>query len=451
MGMDRSILVKSYDTIVTYIGRFYISSPEVDDRSIQSYTSISSGLVDKNDKLVSNLMKMEELNELLEKCKILAFDLKYTRAREWKDEGPGRVVVGYMPIYFPREVLHAANALPVGIFGGGDQKQIIKGDAYYQSYICHIPRSILELVLDGHTEHFDGYIFPSICDVIRNLSGIFRQQGVGKFVKYMDFPQNFLPEIGGVFYQQEMEHVLKYVKEINGVEVTPEKLNHSISLYNKNREMIERIYEIRQEYPWRLGIDDVYTIVRAGTVIPVEEHNEILEKICKHIEQDIGSPQDKIKVVISGAFCEQPAMGLIRAIEEAGCYVVDDDYMLGSRMILGDIDATTDRPLEAIANSYIKQSQYSSSVYDVNNPKEYRLAKIVEDRGADGVIFASASFCDPSLLDAPIFQNAFDRMGIRYIAFQFSENINQFKVIKEQVGAFSDSIKLWEDEPVTVN
>jgi len=64
------------------------------------------------------------------------------------------------------------------------------------------------------------------------------------------------------------------------------------------------------------------------------------------------------------------------------------------------------------------------------------------------VIFASASFCDPSLLDAPIFQNAFNKMGIRYIAFQFSENINQFKVIKEQVGAFSDSIKLWEDEPV---
>jgi benzoyl-CoA reductase subunit C len=159
-------------------------------------------------------------------------------------------------------------------------------------------------------------------------------------------------------------------------------------------------------------------------------------------------PQDKIKVVISGAFCEQPAIGLIKAIEEAGCYVVDDDYMLGSRMILGDINAKTNKPLEAIANAYIKQSQYSSSIYDVGNPKEYRLAKIVEQRGANGVIFASASFCDPSLLDAPIFQNAFNRLGIRYISFQFSENINQYKVIKEQVGAFSDSIKLWEDEPL---
>ena len=393
---------------------------------------------------------MKALRELIEECKTHAFDLNFTRSKEWKAEKEGRVVVGYMPIYFPREIIHAAGAMPVGIFGGGDRKQVIKGDAYYQSYICRIPRSIIELVLDKHTAHFDGYVFPSICDVIRNLSGIFRQQKIGKFVKYMDFPQNFLPEIGGVYYQQEMEHVLHYIRELNGVEVSTDALNHSIGLYNRNRRLIEFIYDIRQEYPWRMSIEDVYHVVRAGTVIPVEEHNAILEQVCEHIQKETGKPQDKIKVVISGAFCEQPSIGLIRAIEEAGCYVVDDDYMLGSRMILGDIDPATGRPLEAIARAYITQSQYSSSIYDVHDPKEYRLAKIVKDRGADGVIFASASFCDPSLLDAPIFQNAFDKMGIRYVAFQFSENINQYKVIKEQVGAFSDSIKLWEDEPVVM-
>jgi len=197
-------------------------------------------------------------------------------------------------------------------------------------------------------------------------------------------------------------------------------------------------------------MEDVYYIVRAGTVIPVEEHNKLLEQVCYHIKENIGTPQDKVKVVVSGAFCEQPAVGLIKAIEEAGCYVVDDDYQLGSRMIIGNIDAQSSDPLMALSMGFIKQSQYSSSIYDVSNPKEYRLAKIVKDRGADGVIFASASFCDPSLLDAPIFQNAFNKMGIRYIAFQYSENINQYKVIKEQVGAFSDSIKLWEDEPATV-
>jgi benzoyl-CoA reductase subunit C len=393
---------------------------------------------------------MKNLKEIINECKQLAFDLNFSRAKQWKAEGSNRALLGYMPIYFPREIAHAAGALPVGIFGGGDRKQIIKGDAYYQSYICHIPRSIIELALDKHFDTFDGFLFPSICDVIRNLSGIFRQLKIGQFIKYFDFPQNFSPSIGGVFYQQEMQHVMDYITAITKVKVTPEKLNHSIALYNRNRELIETIYSIRQEFPWRLTMEEVYYILRAGTVIPVEEHNAILENVCAHIKEDIGTVQDKVKVVISGAFCEQPAVGLIKAIEEAGCYVVDDDYMLGSRMILGNIVADSAQPLEAIANGFLNQSQYSSSIYDVHDPKEFRLAKIVKDRKADGVIFASASFCDPSLLDAPIFQNAFNKMGIRYIAFQFSENINQYKVIKEQVGAFSDSIKLWEDEPVLI-
>jgi len=40
-------------------------------------------------------------------------------------------------------------------------------------------------------------------------------------------------------------------------------------------------------------------------------------------------------------------------------------------------------------------------------------------------------------------QKACDAAGINHINFQFHENTGQFKVIKEQAGTFSDSIKLW--------
>ncbi len=66
-------------------------------------------------------------------------DLSFTAAREWKAAGAGRKVVGYMPIYVPREIVHAANMLPLGVLGGGDQLEVIHGDAYYQSYIFHMP------------------------------------------------------------------------------------------------------------------------------------------------------------------------------------------------------------------------------------------------------------------------------------------------------------------------
>jgi benzoyl-CoA reductase subunit C len=394
---------------------------------------------------------LDSLEEIISKCEELSFDLKFTRAKEWKSRDETRVLVGHMPIYIPRELVHAANGLAIGILGGGDKKLIIKGDAYYQSYICHMPRSILELVMDGHFEEFDGFIFPSICDVIRNLSGMFQLLGKGRFIKYLDFPQNFKRHIGGEFYKQELQQILEEIYKINGVKVTPERLRYSIVLFNKNRRLTEQIYNIRQEFPWRMTAADLYHIVRAGYVIPVEEHNEILEKVIRLIQEERGDPLDKIRVMVIGAFCEQPPVGLIRTIEMAGCYIVEDDFLLGSRWIQGDIDPAEADPLSAICNAYLEKSTFSSSVYDVDNPKEGRMIKLMTDRKADGIIFAAPSFCDPALLDHPILQKACNDKNIRFISFLYSENTGQFKVIKEQVGTFSDSIKLWDEPVLSVN
>ena len=97
-------------------------------------------------------------------------DQQFESVRTWKAEHPGRKAIGYLPIYVPREIIHAAGMLPVGVMGSGDL-EIVKGDAYFQSYICRIPRSTIELGLNGALDPLDGMLFPSTCDVIRNLSG----------------------------------------------------------------------------------------------------------------------------------------------------------------------------------------------------------------------------------------------------------------------------------------
>ncbi|HRD42369.1 MAG TPA: benzoyl-CoA reductase subunit C [Ferruginibacter sp.] len=386
---------------------------------------------------------MKQFDELLASCNETAFDLRFTKAKNWKLADDSRALVGFLPIYFPREIVHAVNGLAVGIMGAGDHKQIIKGDAYYQSYICHLPRGIIEMALDDSLNHFDGFVFPAICDCIRNLSGMFKLAEKGKFQRYFDYPQNFDPLIGGVFYRQELEKIIDDVYAVNKVKLTAENLNHSIRLYNHNRRLIEEIYEIRQQYPWRLSAVETYLVIRAGLSMPVEEHNIILEQTVEAISTERGEPMDNIRVVISGSFCEQPPLGLIKSIEMAGCYIVDDDFMLGSRWIQGDIEEDTSDPLAALTNAYLSQSTFSSAVYDVGNPKGKRLVNLVKRREADGVIFSAASFCDPALLDRPELQKACDEAAVPHINFQYHENPGQFKVIKEQAGTFSDSIKLW--------
>lgn len=388
---------------------------------------------------------MNSLNHIIASARQIAFDLNFATAKSWKGQDPRRILVGFLPIYFPREIAYAANGLAVGIMGAGDRLQIIKGDAYYQSYICHMPRGVIELALNGNLEEFDAFIFPSICDVIRNLSGMFQLLGKGRFVKYLDYPQNFHSHIGGEFYRLELQHIIEELQKIKGIRVEVAGLNKAIRLYNQNRRLIRWIYDLKQEFPWRISSEDLYYLLRAGLALPVEQHNQMLEEAYHFLQQDIGEPMDKIKVVVSGAFCEQPPIGLIKTIEMAGCYIVDDDFMLGSRWIEGEVQEDSSDPLNALIEAYLQHSTFSSAVYDVDNPRGERLVQLARKRNADGIIFAAPSFCDPALLDRPTLQKACDEAGIRHINFQYHENLGQFKVIKEQVGAFSDSIKLWEE------
>ena len=140
--------------------------------------------------------------EIVERCEALFEDLHFNAVAQWKAAAPGRKAIGYMPVYVPRELIHAAGMLPVGILGGGDALEVIQGDAYYQSYICRIPRSTVELGLTGRLDCLDGMLFPSICDVIRNLSGMWKLLFKDKYVRYFDVPQNYQDEVGGRFYVQ---------------------------------------------------------------------------------------------------------------------------------------------------------------------------------------------------------------------------------------------------------
>jgi len=147
--------------------------------------------------------------------------------------------------------------------------------------------------------------------------------------------------------------------------------------------------------------------------------------------------------VLTGAFCEQPPLALIKSIEMSGCYIVDDDFMLVTRWLLDDVPADAN-PLDELSKAFLHRSAQTASKYDERKEdKGTHLLRQVKTRGAEGVIFAAASFCDPALLERPMLQEILAKHKIPYTAFKFAENTGQMAPIREQAGTFADSIKLW--------
>jgi benzoyl-CoA reductase subunit C len=380
------------------------------------------------------------LEQIVEHCQRLYDDLALGTVRAWKGQAAGRKAIGFMPIYVPREIIHAAGMLPVGLMGG--DMEIIRGDAYYQSYICHIPRSTIELGVSGKLDCLDGMIFPSICDVIRNLSGMWQLMFPDKYAKYLDLPQNFSKDVGGRFYAQEMDTLRQDLERLGGVSITNERLLASIRAYNENRALVEDLYDLRAAKPWQVPTVELYLLLRAGNVLPVEEHTALMEDYRREVERIERPVLDNSRIVLRGAFCEQPPLGLVRALERSGCYIVDDDFVLGSRWIEGAVAESGDA-IANLSDAFLERSVETASMYIGEHKKGASLVKQCHARKGEGVVFCAASFCDPALLDQPMLAKAVDKAGIPYTEFKYAENTGQFQVIKEQTGTFSDSIKLW--------
>ena len=383
------------------------------------------------------------VKEIMGRCEGLFEDLHFNAVKQWKAAVPGRKAIGYMPVYVPREIVHAAGMLPVGIFGGGDQLEVIQGDAYYQSYICRIPRSTLELGLTGRLDCLDGLLCPSLCDVIRNLSGMWQVLFKDKYVRYIDVPHNYLDSVGGEFYIHEMQVLRDDLAKLGGKTITDDELRASIAVYNDNRRAMQELYLYRAQKPWQAPTSEVYLIVRAGMILPPEEHTVLVREYIAAVDQEERPKRDNARVVITGSFCEQPPLALIKSIEMSGCYVVDDDFGLIHRWLIDDVP-TTGNPLEELSKAYLHRSVQQASKYDEKKEDKGKyLLQQVKSRGAEGVIFAAASFCDPALLERPMLQEILAKHGIPYTAFKFAENTGQMAPIREQAGTFADSLKLW--------
>lgn len=382
------------------------------------------------------------LAALVARADALFRDQALVAVREWKAR-TGGLAVGFLPIYVPRELLHAQGILPVGLMGGRPDLEIIKGDAYYQSYICHLPRSTIELGLNGSYDALDGLIFPAICDVIRNLSGMWQMLFPHVLVHYLDVPQNFDPAIGGMFYRRDLEALARAFEARGARPLTDDALRQSIALYNENRRLVRELYELRRRQPWKVPTHELYVVLRAALLVPVEESTPMFaEYLALATADESRHPQDQARVLVAGSFCEQPPLALIKTLERSGCYIVDDDFVQVHRFIRSDIPTDGDA-LQALVQAFLTNAVASPTRYIADEVKGADLERRIAESGAEGVLFCAPSFCDPALLDQPMAVRAVERAGIPWTAFKYAENSGQFQVIREQAGTFADSIKLW--------
>ncbi len=366
-----------------------------------------------------------DLRDLLE-------DPDYPTVRRWREAG-GQVV-GHFQVYFPEEIAHAAGFLPLKIHGA--QIEARQAEARFGSYLCSVIKTSLELALSGRVG-LDLFVTHPICDAARNLAAVW-----GRNFTYpceiLYLPQNANSPHTIEYLRHEYDRVRRTIEAVAGRTVTDDDLRRSLAVFNENRRLLRALYAIKRDRPWLLSVDEAYVLAAIGGRVPREEHNELLTAMLPLIEARKARPQDRLRVVFEGGFCEQPPLDLLRTIAQS-CYVVDDDLLIGLRWIVEDVPLPGD-PLRNLAEAYIERSTYSPVQHDLRKPKERMLLERLRASGAGAAIITAAKMCEPGLDEQVAYAKALDEAHIPYFVSEFEESMTSFEHLQIQLETFVENV-----------
>lgn len=159
------------------------------------------------------------LESVLDHCRDLVSQPLGAVAERWKADRPDGRVVAVYPVWAPAELIHAAGMLPLGLFGGGTSVELTHADARFQSFVCSVAKSSLELGFQDRLRGIDGFVFSNICDVARNLAAIYKRNFPGTFVAYLHLPQNSTSPAVAAYTTAELRRLATGFAEAFGLDV----------------------------------------------------------------------------------------------------------------------------------------------------------------------------------------------------------------------------------------
>lgn len=327
-------------------------------------------------------------------------------ARLWKEKTGGKVI-GFLLTDIPEELVHAAGFFPFGIYGGN--KGMNSVDAHMQAWTCSYVRSCLALALEGELNFLDGLVIPQRCDETRMVMGIWKHQ------KPLSFMDNFRPprqvERPSVknYYLGELRRFKNKLEEFRGSVITDDELKQSIRLYNSNRTLLRKLFDLHRQDPSLLSNRELYNVVKASMIIPREKLNKLLTRLVDTLEFKASQETDRrIKIFISGTFLEP--LEIADYIEESGGTIVGDDLKNGSRYFDGNVLDEGD-----LLQNFVERqlSKMPSASFDTPaNPRRRFLVKELLEKNADGVILLHLKYCEPENFDCYDNKQAFEKAGI---------------------------------------
>jgi len=355
---------------------------------------------------------------------------RHEAARQWKSRN--RRVVGWTCTYTPEEVVYAADALPVMVWGSLGETNL--ADAYMPSNSCSFARSCFNAALRGDYDYLDAFVESTSCDN--------REKTYDMWINYSKVPSIYLintphtnNEHAHQFFYREIMKFREWLEHALGTYISDDSLKDAVTVYNENRSLLRKIYDLKARKPPLISGAEFLEIALSGLVTPKAEHNVLMNQLLSEVDNRSDLPPEGLRLLVSGSVMDNTE--LVRLIESVRGTVVADDWCTGSRYFWNNVELSKD-PVKAVATRYL--DKVPSSFMFMREERFRYVAELAKRFDVDGVIMFVIKYCDTHMFDAPHLRDELKATGLPVLYLEWEHSMSGFAGLKTRIEAFIEMV-----------
>ena len=324
-----------------------------------------------------------------------------------KAKADGKYAIGYTCYFMPEVLLDLPGCFSVRLRAPRCTSPDI-ATYYMSSRVCHYARSLLERALEGGFNFLDAQMATETCTATCRFQEHLQQKRLDSvedmriidndnfFCEFIDVPFKKTNIAYDHYRDQLRYHVLGKLHDNLGIDVSDEALMQAIEQHNEVCRLINEIGDYRKLANPTITGYEFHVIQLVSLVCPKYLILPYLRETAEELktrEPDAKWPF-RCKVVLAGSENDDP--DFTKLIESCGAEVVCDRYCYGAVESRQPILVQPGQdPLEAIARHYLDTSNCPRFMpQDEMRARKKKLADLVKEYHADGLIIASNKFCE---------------------------------------------------------
>lgn len=317
----------------------------------------------------------------------------FIKVKEYKDKGKN--VVGTFCTYTPKEVIYAANAIPVSLCGMSEEP-IPDAEADLPKNLCPLIKSSYGFAITNkcpYTYFADILVGETTCDGKKKM---YEYLSKIKPMHVMQLPQAIDREHALKVWRQEIIYLKERLEKDFDIKVTNEDIENAIKETNKERKLLQEFYALGKLCPPAITGYEMYKILEGSSfTLDKDVQNKNIKDMIDKIKENYNNGERKVsekapRILVTGCPIGGVTDKVVKTIEDHGGVVVCFENCGGVKEKGRLIAEDTNDPYTALADKYLN---IACSVMAPNDNRIDLLSELIDEYKIDGVVEVILQAC----------------------------------------------------------